>query len=167
MKLYGLFGLFLLVFYGAGIAMLGYCLWAAWRSSQAASWPTVPGLLTRVELQERQDDEGTTYEVKVAYTYSVAGKAYAGNRLAFGYGGSSGCESHRQILDRLKAAETVDVRYNPANPAMSTLSYGWHRSLRFGMAFAFTWIAFTAGFTLIVWIASQPDTVLLDHLSLR
>src|SRR5262249_54460359 len=85
---------FISVFYIAGFAMLGFSLWSARRSIQAATWPTAPGSVTSVSVEDKSDDEGTTHEVKVEYRYSVDKVEYHGTRLAFGYSGSSGRAAH-------------------------------------------------------------------------
>jgi hypothetical protein len=160
----GLFGLFFLV----GFGMLGYGLWSVARSAQAAAWPTTPGMITQLSLAERADNEGaTTYEVKVNYSYAVKGAAYEGSRLAFGYGGSGGRAAHEEILQKLKDAKQVAVRYDPHDPAVSCLSYGVHRSIQFVLAFAATWLAFIIGMSSILWLSSRSDDVLLDHLQVR
>jgi hypothetical protein len=163
----GCFAAFISVFYLVGFGLLGYGIWSALRSNQAAHWPTTPGVLTKVELNENSDGDGTTYTVQVEYTYAVAGNAYTGSRLAFGYTGSSGREAHEEICARLRAAKSVAVRYDPDDPASSALSFGMHRSIVLVLTFAITWLAFMAGFTLIFWLASRNDSVLLQNLSVQ
>lgn len=161
----GCFTAFISIFYLAGFGLLAWGLWSARRSTQAATWPTVPGSITSVELAERLDSESsTTYEVQVQYTYTVEGLAYQGSRLAFGYTASSGRQAHAEIYRRLQAAGTVLVRYDPADPAVSCLSYGVHRSIRITLVFAITWLLFVGGFTLLWWLFAQRDAVLLDNL---
>jgi hypothetical protein len=157
------FGLFYLV----GFAMLGYGIWSAKRSTEAAGWPTAPGILTKVALNENSDSDGATYQVEVEYTYTVAGNAYNGSRLAFGYTASSGRDAHEEISEKLKAAKSVDVRYDPNNPASSVLSFGLHRTIMFVFAFAFTWLAFMGGFTWLWWLSTRSDDVLLRNLSVQ
>src|SRR5262249_1886620 len=117
--------------------------------------------------KENSDSDGTTYEVQVEYVYTVGGTEYRGSRLAFGYSGSSGREGHAEIHDKLKAAKSVDVRYDPEDPASSTLSFGIHRSIQFTLTFAITWLAVMVGFTVIWWLASRSDNVLLRNLSVE
>lgn len=158
------FGVFFLI----GLAMLAFGLWAAIKSTGAANWPSVEGKLSRVELKENTSgDNGPTYEVTVEYTYTVDGATYNGSRLAFGYGGSSGREAHEEIYKKLKAAKSVDVRYDAADPATSTLSYGFHATINFILLFAFVWLTFIAGFTLMWFLTDRKDDVLLRNLSVK
>jgi hypothetical protein len=163
----GCFTAFISVFYLVGIAMLGHGFWAVRRSTLAASWPTVPGTITELSLQKSADSEGDSYQVKVGYNYAVEGVDYQGACLAFGYAGSSGKQAHDQIHQKLKSAKSVAVRYDPSEPSVSCLSFGLHRSLQLELAFAFTWLAFTIGFTLLFWLFSRSDSVLLDNLSVQ
>ena len=162
----GCFAIFMSVFYLLGFVVLGFGIWSARRSTQAANWPTTPGVLKNLALKENNND-GTTYEVQVEYAYTVAGTEYRGNRLAFGYAASSGSEAHTEIYEKLKAAKSVEVRYDPDDPATSTLSFGIHRSIQFMLVFAITWLAFVIGFTVVWWVASRSDNVLLQNLSVQ
>jgi hypothetical protein len=163
----GCFTAFISIFYLVGFGLLGFGMWSARRSTQAATWPTAPGTITRLEVHENSDSDGSTYEVKVQYTYTVDGVAYEGSRLAFGYAASSGKDAHDEIHRKLKEAKTVAVRYDPSDPSVSCLSFGLHRSIQLTLAFAVTWLAFVFGFTLLWWLFSRPDAVLLENLSVQ
>ena len=162
------FTIFISIFYAVGLGILGYALWSARRSSIAADWPVAPGKVETCSVESGSDsDGGTTYEVKVQYKYSVGGNEFTGTRLAFGYAASNGQEGHQQICDKLRNAKSIDVRYDPNDPSVSTLSFGIHRSIQFMVAFAITWLAFVVGFTVIWWVASRSDDVLLRNLMVR
>lgn len=154
-----------LVFYAVGLGIFGYALWSARRSNVAARWPVTLGAIESCSLESNSDDDGgTTYEVKVRYKYTVHQKEYHGSRLAFGYSGSNGWSAHEQIHSKLANATVVNVRYDPADPSISTLSFGLHRSIRVMFAFAITWLAFVVGLTVFCWIDSRPDDVLIRNL---
>jgi hypothetical protein len=166
-KQMGCFIVFISIFYLVGFGLLGFGLWSARRSTQAAAWPTTPGTITQLSIQEHSDSEGTSYEVKVQYQYTVDGIAYEGSRLAFGYGASSGKEAHDEIHNKLKGAKIVAVRYDPSNPSVSCLSFGLHRTIQLTLAFAVTWLVFVIGFTLFIWLISGRDAVLIENLSVQ
>lgn len=163
----GWFTVFISVFYTIGFSLLGYAVWNAWRSTLAATWPTTSGTIKQLSVDEHSHADGTIYKVNVQYTYTVGGVAYEGSRLAYGYGGSSGREAHEEIHRKLKDAQAVAVRYDPSNPSASCLSYGLHRSIQMTLAFAVTWLVFVFGFTLLWWLFSHSDTVLLENLSVH
>ncbi|MEX0717638.1 MAG: DUF3592 domain-containing protein [Planctomycetaceae bacterium] len=184
--------IFIGVCHVVGFAILGYGLWSARKSTRAAAWPSVSATITKLEVREISDSESTTYEVKVEYAYTVAGTAYAGSRVAFGYAGSSGRKAHDEIHRKLREAKGVSVRYDPSAPSVSCLSYGMHRSIQFALAFAVAWllfwsgftllwlssniaagvvivmfVLFVSGFTLLAWLFSRSDSVLLNNLSVQ
>jgi hypothetical protein len=163
----GCFTVFISIFYLIGFGMFGYSLWNSRQSTRAAAWPTVPGTIADLALDEKSDSDGTTYEVKVRYTYTVDGVAYEGKRLAFGYSASSGREAHDEIFQKLSTAKAVDVRDDSADPAVSCLSFGLHRSIQIGLAFSLMWLAFVFGFTIVVWLFAQGDSILLKNLSVK
>ncbi|MBM3459957.1 MAG: DUF3592 domain-containing protein [Armatimonadetes bacterium] len=155
------------VFYLIGIVLLWSAVASARESTRAAAWPTTPATITSLELSEKSDSDGSAYEVKVRYTYTVHKVTYEGDCLAFGYAGSSGRESHDEIHRRLKEAKAVAVRYDPANPSVSCLSFGLHRSILLRLAFAVTWLVFVTGSTVMFRLLTRGDKVLLDNLSVQ
>jgi hypothetical protein len=163
----GCFAIFMSVLNLAGICLLGGALWTVWHAARSANWPTTPGLVTDLTLKENADASGTTYEVHVEYSYTVEGTDYRASRLGFGYWASNDQEVHSKIYEKLKAARTVDVRYDPADPAISVLSFGLHPSVWLILSFAITWLAFVAGFSLIIWWASCSDNLWVQNLSVN
>ncbi|NEP05470.1 MAG: DUF3592 domain-containing protein [Okeania sp. SIO2G4] len=150
---------FLIFIYASGFGLLGYGIYSACKSVEASNWPSVTGTITNVSLHENKG-RSITYEVKVKYRYSVRGKTYTSSRLAFGYFFSSGGQEQQDILNKLKSASSVKVRYSQKNPATSTLSFGIHRSIKFVLAFAIVWLGFTCSSSVVY----QPDHVLLKNL---
>lgn len=159
------FIIFIGVFYAIGVGMLGYGLLSLKRSTEAGDWPTAVGSIDECQISRKDSGENVTYGVEVKYSYSVNGKEYQGDKLAFGYAFSSARETHQEILEKLKAAQSVEVRYDPFHPENSVLSYGVHRSILYNLAFSISWLLFTIGFSVIAWIGSKSDTVLLENLT--
>lgn len=159
--------LFLSIFYLVGFGLLAGGIWGAYWSTAAESWSVAPGKILRAELKESGDSDGSTWAVEVEYTYTVGGVAYSGDRLAFAYAASSDQEAHLAVLKKLQGAKQVDVRYDPADPASSCLSYGIHNSIRILFVFAVTWLAFIFGFTLLMLLGHGEDTVLLENLVVK
>ena len=167
MKRHGMFfTLFISIFFLVGLGMLGYGVHSFYRGRQALSWPGVEGRLLECSLEEHADSESTTWEVKVRYTYSVAGQEFEGKRVAFGYSGSSTHDEHRGIYDKLQSGSGVMVRYQPGNPSDSVLAAGFNRSTFLILAFAVTWLLFTTGFTILWTTASGRDARILEQIEI-
>ena len=132
------FTIFISVFFLVGFGLLGYGLHSFYRGRQALSWPTVEGRLLECRLHENPDSDGTTWVVKVQYSYSVAGREFNGKRIAFGYCGSSSYEEHQGIYQKLQSASRVVVHYQPGDPSDSVLAVGFNRSTFMLLAFAVT-----------------------------
>ena len=159
------FVLFMTLFFAAGFAMIGFGLRSVFRANQAKNWPTAKGTIESCRIEESSDsDGGTSYKVEVRYLYAVRGRSYEGTRIAFGYSGSSGRAAHQEIADRLNASETVLVRYDPLQPANAVLAYGLNRSILLLLVFGVTWLLFTTGFSLLVFMTSLRDTGILNTL---
>lgn len=160
------FTIFIGIFYLIGFGLLGYGLLTLIRSTNAKNWPTAKGIVESSSIQTSSDSEGgSTYQVVVQYSYTVNNKKYTNDKIAFGYVSSSGEEAHLEILNKIKNASAITVRYEPNNPQNAVLSFGFHRSIQFIFAFAITWLAFVIGFTVLYYLFSKPDSTLLENLN--
>ncbi|MGN6150954.1 MAG: DUF3592 domain-containing protein [Lysobacteraceae bacterium] len=158
---------FFALFVSVGLAMLGFAGRAWWKSTQVEQWPSVEGELLERSLAENSDSDSTTWQVKVRYAYTVAGRRYEGDRIAFGYVGSSGKASHQAIYDRLMRGERVRVRYNPADPAEAALAHGLNKSTLMLAMFGLVWTGFTLGLMVLVHLGNSADTALIDRILVR
>jgi hypothetical protein len=100
----------------------------------------------------------------VRYRYTVAGRDYESDRIAFGYAGSSAHATHVAIHEKLLRGDTVQVRYNPADPAEAALVYGLHQSTVFLLIFGGVWTIFTLGLFSLFLISARPDAAMLERL---
>jgi hypothetical protein len=129
------FGLFLLAS-AAGLAVIAWRMLKADKanvrlSAASAAWPTVPGLVGAVRVDEQSqrsydsetnsDTVTTTYEPKVDYTYAVAGRDYAGTRINFARLQFSSEKKARAVIANYATGATVTVAYDPADPQNSVL----------------------------------------------
>lgn len=160
------FAAFISIFFVVGFGLLGYGVHSFYRGRQALSWPPAEGRLLECRLQNNSDSEGTAWEVVVRYSYSVAGRAFEGKRVAFGYSGSSTQEEHQEIYDKLRSGSRVMVRYDPSNPSESVLAAGFNRSTFVLLAFAVTWLLFTTGFTVLWTTSSGRDARILEQIEI-
>lgn len=158
------FALFISIFFVVGFALLGYGIHSYHKGRVSRSWPQTVATINRCEIKEDSDSDGTTWKVEVGYSYSVAGSDYSGDRVAFGYSGSSTRAEHRAIYDKIHRAKSVYVRYDPENPASSVIAPGFNRSTFLALAFAITWLLFTTGFTVLWTSASGKDARILEQI---
>ena len=101
-------------------------------------------------FESRDDDDGrlrTKYRADVIYSYEVAGVRYTSDKL-----GSSEMSSNietfaRRISDRYPAGSTIDIHYNPANPAEAIVKPG-------GRALLLLWLIPLA-MVILAYIAAQ------------
>jgi len=142
------FGTFILVF-GAAAAWMLYTYFQQRREAgESASWPATQGKIvlsavTETTTTDNSNDgtwtERTFYFPKVRYEYSVLGKTYTGDRIAFGASkGFSTIAGAEKVLERYPEDATVTVYYNPNNPADAVLE----REMRGGTSLLIVAIAF-------------------------
>jgi hypothetical protein len=130
----------------AGTVILGFTAVSGTRSILAARWPVSVATIVKCSQEFYVSGRSNNQYVRVAYTYSVGGRLLQGSRLAFGYAGNKFSDEDDRIFETLRMAQKVKVRYKPANPSVSTLSCGFHRSLRFGAGFSIAWFSFIIEF---------------------
>jgi len=99
-----------------------FLFWKAWQTHQTAkassSWPTTPGTITKVERFKRLFRSLP----RVAYNYSVDGKAYSSERISFAAGYRR--KEVDAVLGRYSVGQTVPVSYLPAKPNEAVLEPG-------------------------------------------
>ncbi|OKH39750.1 hypothetical protein NIES2119_05750 [[Phormidium ambiguum] IAM M-71] len=170
------------------VALLWYSLRSAKKSMEASNWPSAIGTITKLSLRENSGGDGGTYKVEVEYRYSVMGQTYTSSRLAFGYDlYSNNMRKHQNIFHKLEYVQSVKVRYNPQNPAISTLSFGIHKSIRLMLIIAvglpimiltsqlhlivnsdvtsfISKLSSRSWIVILIWMLFQPDKVLLNNI---
>ncbi len=144
-------GAWFLVLFGLPFAGVG--IWSCYRvvhlvqmAADVQQWTQVEARIESVELQRHRGSKGgTTYRVRCAYRYEIAGREYAGNRVGL-EGGSDNIGSwHQDRYTELKRAydaeQPVPCRVNPRNPTEAVL-YGELRA-----AMLIFWLAFACVFS--------------------
>ena len=111
------------------LAALGLLLLAgvqSWRSVRAATWPTTSGTVTRTWLEPSGGSGGRKriWTPHVAYTYTVGGVPYSGERLTYGTPGNSDYGQQQRGLRRYPVGGAVRVHYAPGTPQESVLESG-------------------------------------------
>src|SRR5688572_12050250 len=129
----GYLALFALPFAAVGV---GAFAWASltvldWRA--ASGWVEVPAELLSVELEEHEDDEGTTtYKTTATYRYDYAGQRYTGTRVAIDSGADNVGDFQWRVYSELRVAHErgapVTAYVDAKEPANAVLN----RELRVG-----------------------------------
>lgn len=131
---------------------------------RAKSWPTAAGVIRSCKCVRYSDMDGInvswTYFTHANYSYTVEGRSYPGDRIAFGYSGSWWQRPNQKIADRLSAAKRVMVRYDPGKPSMAVLSYGLNGSTVRAL-FIGSWLMFAAVVVLLYAFRSKDTGGLL------
>lgn len=134
------------------------------KSKIALDWPTTTAQITNSELITSYDsDDGNKYEVYAEYQYSLNGRSYKNDVLAFGYTSSSSKAENQEILDKLQQAKKIHINYNPKDPQNSVIVPEVNKSTIKLFLFSITLLAFIFGFTVIWVYSSQKDTKFLDQ----
>ena len=155
-----------LICIGLGILLL--TIYWSIRSVQASRWPSAAAHLLTAELKSQSGSKGgITYRVLVRYEYSVNGIIYSGDRVAFGYLGTGSRGVHRSILNKLKSAQDLQVRYSSSDPSVSTLSAGFHEFHKRGFAFAAMWLSIIILTASIAWRFTKPEETVRQNLITR
>ncbi len=155
--------LFLALFVAVGVGILGFGVHSLHLTKQAAHWPTTPGKIVASDFVVNSDSDGTTYRAKVRYSYNAAGRELTGDKIAFGYMGSSGETFHRQIHEALPVNAQVAVRYDPQKPERAVLSFGVNQSIVFLLIFGAVWTMFTVGFIAMFVLSNKGAGALLEN----
>ena len=154
------FGLFIAV----GVGILGFGLHSLNKAQQAEHWPTTPGTITASDFEIDHGDDSTSYRTEVKYTYNANGREISGEKIAFGYSGSSSEKFHRDVYKALSVNTQVAVRYNPNKPEEAVLSFGVNQSIKFLIIFGAVWTMFTLGMIAMIWMSGQGATTLLENM---
>jgi hypothetical protein len=151
-----------LCFFAVGVGMLCSGINNLMMANQAKSWPTSEGTIKSSKcVYYYLVDEGSSYFTYVNYSYTVAGKSYEGDRIAFGYTGSWWRRPNQKIADRLSSAKTVLVRYDPDKPSTAALSYGLNGSTAMTL-FAGGWIMLVTAVIALRALRSQSKTGMIS-----
>lgn len=106
------------VFFMWGLPPLKY-------ASASRAWPSVPGEITRSEVETYRKDGKTQYLPDIAYKYNIDGKNYTSSKVTVGdppY--TSNISPTRRLQAEYQVGKSVDIYYDPEVPSSSALSPG-------------------------------------------
>jgi hypothetical protein len=97
---------------------------SARRAQVSAAWPQAPGKVILCELARRTVSGkygGTFYRPLIHYAYEVGGQAYQSDVVSFGNLETNTSLQPQTYLAKYPLGVDVSVRYDPADPNVSTL----------------------------------------------
>ncbi|MDX9930873.1 MAG: DUF3592 domain-containing protein [Bacteroidales bacterium] len=94
-------------------------------AATSKSWPSVPGTITKSEVQVFKRDGNTHYQPDIAYSYSVEGKKYSSSKITVGDGAlDNNVSKAKRLQAEYPAGKEVDVYYDPDLPESAVLQTG-------------------------------------------
>jgi len=107
------------VWLALGIAVLSAIARGFWLYRASLAWPTADGLITRIDIERRQDTRGHYFCATFSYDF----RDDKGYRVwGSWYKNFSSEENAREFAAReLPVGKKVIVRFNPKNPAFNSL----------------------------------------------
>jgi hypothetical protein len=159
------FTLFISVFIAVGFGILGWSVHSWVKFRQAEKWPAGTAIIESCRFVVNNDPDGTSYQVETRYSYVVDGISDTGDRIAFGYSGSSNEEEVRDIYNKLSNANKVQVKYNPLRPEECVLASGPNKSSLVVIICGLTWLLFVVGFTFLFTVTSGKNKALLREIT--
>lgn len=95
-------------------------------SSNSASWPTAPGRITVVRINEQRttiydsntntNNESIRYQPKVEYLFTAGGQQYRGSRINFNVLDFTFENRAKKVIEKYTVGATLPVAYDPADP---------------------------------------------------
>lgn len=112
-----------LVFFLAGVWILGSFAFNLYSSLTAKSWPRTEGtVLSRgVRKIDKKGSASDRYAPVIRYEYEVEGRRYTNDRYQFGKEERLSESTAGKIVSNYNKGETVEVFYHPEDPQKSTL----------------------------------------------
>lgn len=104
-------------FLGAGLAVLFFLTISPFlKSRDAVNWEPVEAVVTTSEVTVSRDSDGTTYNIKFAYTYTYGGQNYASDSYGFVSVGRGNRGPFDEIARNHPVGSTVTAYVNPKAP---------------------------------------------------
>ena len=117
------------------------------RAARSASWPTVPGTVTRSEVtSHRSTHKGrtsTSYHAHIEFDYLVDGTSHHGSRRTYKVMASSKSAANEAVA-AYPVGRSVTVSYDPQDPERAVLEPGWDWSNAIPIAVGLFAIAFVS-----------------------
>ena len=157
-RLYVLCFSFLLLSLGVGLLFLFNRNVVKWKLSM--SWPSTEGTITKLNFVDHSDADspaGTSFIVKLQYSYQVDGKSYTSKQINQGVWHWMVDQKGRKWFEKnSKVGTQVEVFYNPTSPSEAILIRGKAGCEHQTLALAI--IMILAGVTFLIIVIKCKDT---------
>ena len=130
------------IFLAVGLAMFFYWGRPLLIKSQASeNWPSVSGRVKTSEVTQSRSDGKTMFSPNVVFEYKQNGRPYLSSHVVVGTGWSSSeSSSAYSVTNKYPVGSSVEVYYDPTDPAYGVLETGTKSSAYFvyflGLGFA-------------------------------
>lgn len=125
-----------------GLGLLGFMAISTWFSYASIGWPVAEGLVLSSKLVTHTggSTRNSSYVPRIHYEYTVEGRRYTGDRLAFGFGNRSP-QAAQALVRRFRPDRRVPVFYDADKPDRSVLMPGFWGNLGLGWLAGFLFLA--------------------------
>ncbi|MCH8822385.1 MAG: DUF3592 domain-containing protein [Planctomycetes bacterium] len=113
--------LFTLIWTGIVSIFDGFLIWGAVRREQAQSYPSTQGTITRSNIKESHDSDGSTYKAEIDFSYKVDGTFYGSDTYRYGVWSTSDHSHAQSVVNKYTTGKQVEVFYNASDPSDAIL----------------------------------------------
>lgn len=104
----------------AGVGLIAFMARRQKLGEESKGWPTASGRIISSEVKSYSSSEGgRKHSPAIAYVYTVEGREYRSDRIAFDEIVAAGWA--RQMVNKYPAGAEVLVRYDPRDPSRAVL----------------------------------------------
>lgn len=119
-----------LLFMGIGLVIFYLATGERKKAIQSQGWPQVSGEVTHSAAQAHDDEGHLTYYSKIVYRYTVDEQSYSSDRVQFGARSGASQKFAQRWSEKYPAGTSVQVYYDPSNPAEAILEPGSKQGVR-------------------------------------
>lgn len=129
----------------------------------AAGWQQTPCTVVSSEVVTHADEDGSTYSVKIVYTYEFNGVKYESDRYDFAVGSTGGRAGKQAVVERYPPGTNAVCFVNPADPAQAIFNRSFTPTMLFGL-FPLIFIAAGLG-GMVAFLRANRGTKTVDEIS--
>jgi len=109
----------------SGALILYFSARAVHRAKESLTWPVATGRIQKSSVEDHSGGKHSpnAYRAKVLYTFTVDGRTYGGDTVAFCDYGGEPCYA-QGIVNQYPENKVVSVRYHPNDPSICVLEPG-------------------------------------------